>query len=232
MPDEDTSSNTLTNKSKLFAALAQAQGQFPPIPKDAEVKVYSKPPNRQLLYSYKYADLTTIISCVRPSLSKNGLSFIQTYEKDPALGNGLVTYIMHDYGQELRAGFVPCDISPKADMKAVAGYYTYGKRISLTAALGISADEDVDAGSIEANSGNATERQKPKQHAPQSADEFDQFMGQTKSEMPLIEQLYAIVDERQIPTHEIKELIAKVCGEPKRSNEMTDSEVAQVLDLL
>jgi hypothetical protein len=42
------------------------------------------------------------------------------------------------------------------DMKQVAGQFTYGKRISYTAALGISADEDVDAASIEGESGNAT----------------------------------------------------------------------------
>lgn len=145
--------------AELCDALCKAQGEFKAIPKDSEVEVKNKEGRK--LYSYKYADLTTIIDCTRPQLSKHGLSFTQDYCKHRVLGVGIVTILFHKSGQWLKTGFVPCPINSN-DMKAVAGQFTYGKRISLTAALGVSADEDVDAGSIEANQGNTIQKEPPK----------------------------------------------------------------------
>jgi len=149
---------------KLADALAKAQGEFPVIPKDSLVIVYTKEKPKSELYRYKYADLTTIISCTRPAMSKNGLSFTQG-----VVPGGFSTLIMHMSGQKIHTGFVPCDIPKNADMKQVAGLITYVKRISLTAALGVSADEDVDAAQIEANQGNATQKSNNKPGAQQAA---------------------------------------------------------------
>lgn len=137
--------------SELAKALAKAQGEFPVIPKDSEVEVKSK--EGKTLYKYKYADLTTIISATRPAMSKAGLSFTQG-----VVPGGFVTTIMHESGEELVTGFIPCSVPTNADMKQVAGLITYVKRISLTAALGVSADEDVDAAGNEAVSGNTTKK--------------------------------------------------------------------------
>jgi hypothetical protein len=105
------------------------------------------------LYSYKYADLTEIISATRPALTKYGLSFTQSY-KD----GGFLTVLFHSSGESMKTGFVPCEIAKNLDMKVVAGLFTYGKRISLTAALGVSADEDIDAAAEESKQGNSTTR--------------------------------------------------------------------------
>lgn len=140
-----------TEIDKLADALAKAQGEFPVIPKDSEVIVYTKDSPKRELYRYKYADLTTIISCTRPALSKNGISFTQGFVR-----GGVATFLMHSSGQTLECGFIPCDIPKSADYKQVAGAVTYVKRISLTAALGVSADEDVDAAPIEGQQGNST----------------------------------------------------------------------------
>lgn len=142
--------------SRLATALAKAQGEFPVIPKDSEVEVYAKgqpktPAN--LLYKYKYADLTAIISATRPAFSKYGLSFTQG-----VVPGGFVTTFFHESGETLQSGFIPCDVPKNADMKQVAGLITYVKRISLTAALGVSADEDVDAAPVEGNQGNQTDK--------------------------------------------------------------------------
>ena len=142
---------SVSSIDKLADALAKAQGKFPVIPKDSEVIVYSKDTPKRELYRYKYADLTTIINCTRPAMSENGLSFTQGFVR-----GGVITFIMHSSGQTLEAGFIPCDIPKSADYKQVAGAVTYVKRISLTAALGVSADEDVDAAPIEGNQGNST----------------------------------------------------------------------------
>lgn len=152
--DTATVPNLQPSIAKLADALAKAQGEFPVIPKDSEVVVHKKdmprvPANE--LYRYKYADLTTIISTTRPALSKNGLSFTQGIVK-----GGFSTLIMHSSGEQLETGFIPCELPKTSDYKAVAGAITYVKRISLTAALGVSADEDVDAAAQEAAAGNST----------------------------------------------------------------------------
>lgn len=141
--------------NELTKSLSQAQAEFPVIPKDSEVEVKNK--EGKFLYSYKYADLTTIINCVRPSLAKYKLGFTQDYIKDEILGSGIVTHLFHESGQQLSSGFVPCPISTQ-NMKEVAAQFTYAKRISLTAALGISADEDVDSASIDGSIGNSTNK--------------------------------------------------------------------------
>lgn len=149
--DAPASAPVVPSIEKLADALAKAQGEFPVIPKDSEVEVKSK--EGKLLYKYKYADLTTIISCTRPAMSKHGLSFTQG-----VVPGGFVTTMMHSSGQILKCGFIPCEVPKNADMKQVAGLITYVKRISLTAALGVSADEDVDAGPIEGQQGNSTSK--------------------------------------------------------------------------
>lgn len=154
-----TETPTITTPSieKIADALSKAQGEFPVIPKDSEVEVYSKDTPRRLLYKYKYADLTAIISATRPALSKNGLSFTQDFVKKE-IGTGLVTILMHSSGQRIETGFIPMTVDPKQDKKTVVGDFTYIKRVSLTAALGVSADEDMDAAGADAQKGQSTEK--------------------------------------------------------------------------
>lgn len=206
--------------AELMDAFSKAQGEFPQIPKDSKVDVYSKPPDRRLLYTYYYAELTTIIDCTRPYLTKNGLSFTQDYTVHKILGPGICTIIFHKSGQWIKMGFVPCAIKG-ADMKDIAGQFTYGKRISLTAALGVSADEDVDAGSDNGNQGNETEK-KPankKQNTPPK---------ETKPE-PKINKLYRIVKEKNLDPDTVKDMIRRTCGIEKKSTDLSDEEIETIL---
>lgn len=97
-------------------------------------------------YNYKYAPLDVILKENRPLMAKYGLSHIQsqTYE------NGLVcveTRIMHESGEWIET----TSQSPFAQLKGMNDYQsigsgiTYLRRYSLSAALGIAADEDEDA---------------------------------------------------------------------------------------
>lgn len=156
MSDQAPIANYISNTDKIYDALAKAQGEFPVIEKNSKVDVYSKPPNRTLLYSYMYADLTEIINKTRPSLSKNGISFTQGMGSE-----GFYTRIMHSSGQCFDTGIIPTQIKAN-DYKEMAGAVTYLKRISLSAALGISADEDIDAAESEAKQGNSTTKQESK----------------------------------------------------------------------
>lgn len=199
---------------KLAEALSKAQGEFPLIPKDSKVDVYSKPPDRKLLYTYFYADLTTIIDKTRPALSKNGLCFTQGI-----VTGGFCTLIMHSVsGEYLQTGFIPCKIPDGADMKQVAGTITYVKRISLTAALGVSADEDVDAASMEAEQGNSTTKTPQQQKAQAFANKNTPAKPAAKAQaltQPQLKRLYAIGNTAGWPADAIRAYVmAKVNRTP------------------
>lgn len=229
--------------NELCEALSAAQGEFPTIPKNAEVTVKDRA--GKFLYSYKYADLTEIISQTRPAMSKHGLSFTQDYTKHRVLGVGIVTILFHKSGQYLKTAFVPCEVKGM-NMKDVAGQFTYGKRISLTAALGISADEDMDAGSIEGGEGNQTTRkdtkpqpkQKPKNYAPSSQDnELDKALKsdpppqQTKPMSPLQE--IAGMVKRHNMADAMPEIILRISGgRCDNSKELSQEEIIALRDYI
>ncbi len=205
-----TSEITLTKNANLLDALSKAQAEFPVIPKDSEVEVHHKE-TRKLLYTYKYADLTTIIDCTRPALKKFGLGFYSEYSKE----KGCFFTVLFLKDETLECGFVPCKIDDRMDMKQVAGLYTYGKRISLTAALGISADEDVDAAAVEAQSGNSTNKpgqkpaeQKPPQNKPQNhapgAQASAPPQGPRKPSQAQLKRLYAIAGTAGWPAASVR----------------------------
>jgi hypothetical protein len=127
---------------ELMLALAQAQGEFPPIVKNQEVEVKK---DGRLLYKFKFADLSEIIYKIRPVLSKHGLSFTQSISQQDGIGLCYTTRIMHSSGHDLVTGIIPIVINDNYGMKEIAGVSTYGKRLSLSAAFGICADDDMDA---------------------------------------------------------------------------------------
>lgn len=205
-----------SGSSQIQAALAIAQGSFPTIPKNCKVDVYSKPPERRFLYTFFYADLTAIIDATRPALRENGLSFTQDYDQHR---KAFFTTLRHKSGESLNVGYVPCSIDDKSDMKIVAGLYTYGKRISLTAALGISSDEDMDAAAADAEKGIETNRTeikpKPKNHAPLS----------------LTDQIAELAKSKGMGNAEIKDAIKKATGKNKAA-ECSEEELMTVVSFL
>lgn len=134
--------------SQLMEALSKAQGAFPVIDKNREVEVYNKEHTR-IIYTFKYADLTEIIAKTRPALSAHGISFTQSMD---VIGETpfYFTRLMHASGEWLDTGWLPISITKGLAMKDVAGALTYGKRLSLSAALGVAADDDNDAPDHEA----------------------------------------------------------------------------------
>lgn len=129
--------------NEVFAAFAKAQLAFPEIPKNKTVVVKDREGKK--LYDFDYADLVQIISHTRKPLADNGLSFTQTLGYLPEQGKGFLTRIMHASGQWFESGFIPATLYEKVGMKEIAAQTTYGKRLSLGEALGVAADDDVDA---------------------------------------------------------------------------------------
>jgi len=133
---------------EIAAALAKAQAKFPDIPKDKEVTVKMKSGGQ---YSYKYAELSSIIKATRGPLSENGISFIQTIGKDGEQAV-CVTRLQHSSGQWYETSYPV--IYAEDDMQGVAGGFTFARRYGFTALIGAASEEDTD--------GNGANREKQK----------------------------------------------------------------------
>lgn len=115
--------------AELFAALAKAQG---------EIENASKSSTNPHFRS-KYADLAEVLNTVRPSLTKNGLSLIQSTGFDGAMVN-VTTILAHAAG-----GYISCVAScvpAKSDAQGIGSATTYLRRYSAAAVTGIAQEDD------------------------------------------------------------------------------------------
>lgn len=123
----------------IYAALAAAQAEFKPVVKNCVNPAFGS----------KYADLQSILDATRPALNRHGLFLFQrvTSAKD---GVSVETCVTHATGGTLSSGvlFIPV-ISPKNPAQAFGSAETYARRYSLSAFLGVSADEDDDGNGAE-----------------------------------------------------------------------------------
>ena len=95
---------TSENINELAAALAKAQGEFPPIPKDCTAKVTTKKGGE---YTFQYADLETILHTIRPVLAKHQLALSLSPELRANEQGGMravvtTVLVMHSSGQWVR----------------------------------------------------------------------------------------------------------------------------------
>lgn len=125
--------------NELAAAMSKLQSEIRDAEKDNQG------------YGYKYADLGTVLSLIRPLLAKNGLSFQQH------IGNAndkvvVETIVMHSSGQWISSELAMPEVQSKS-MNAAQGIgsvITYGRRYALTAIFGITqVDDDGSAGKSE-----------------------------------------------------------------------------------
>jgi hypothetical protein len=113
--------------SELAAALAAAQGMM-------ENAVMNRVNPH---FKSKYADLAAIFDAARKPLSANGLAIVQT------IGDGVLhTRLLHTSGQWV-ASEHPLPLSGRP--QEIGSALTYARRYSLSALIGIAADEDDDA---------------------------------------------------------------------------------------
>lgn len=123
---------------QFFTALAKFQGEVTMPEKNAKGNWGA------------YADITEIVECIRPTLSKHGLSYMQPPIVRNEQGDlGIVTWIGHSSGQWVRTIFV---LKPEKDTnQGIGGSITYLRRYALSAALGLASDEDNDGNEIMMN---------------------------------------------------------------------------------
>lgn len=124
------------NKSESIKAIAEALTKF-----QGEV---ANPKNTATnpAFKSKYAPLGEVLNTVRPILAKYGLSVVQSPSSD---GQDITvcTLLMHTSGEfiELDPLVLRAD---KATAQGAGSAITYGRRYTLSAALGISSEDDDD----------------------------------------------------------------------------------------
>jgi len=173
----------------LAPALAAAQGKIRAASKDAVNPFFSTGERKA-----RYADLAAVWEVIREPLSANGLSLLQLPETTRS-GLWLETRLLHSSGEFLAfRGWWPVAKAPPRRERGegppsnakwartpqtYGSAITYARRYSLTALLGVAADEDDDGNAASGNEMNPTERarqayeasrqQAPKTTAPMRA---------------------------------------------------------------
>jgi len=122
----------------LFAALAAAQGDFPPLQRDRNVRVRMKKGGE---YRYRYTTLGALQRATRPILAAHELALTQlTHRVHGAVG--VVTILGHASGQWL-AALTMVDVMD-TDAQVQGGGYTYARRYGWAAILGVASEQDTD----------------------------------------------------------------------------------------
>ena len=121
--------------NELATALAKAQ---------AEIRNPGKN-TKNTFFKNEYADLTSVLGCIRPVASANGLSFIQAVEAYN--GNVAVTsQITHSSGQWIKqVASVEVPKTSKNPIQDLGSMATYLKRYQAQSIWAICGDEDTDA---------------------------------------------------------------------------------------
>lgn len=120
---------------KAFAgALLAVQKELPKLQKDA-INPHFK--NR-------YISLDSLMAAIRPVLSKHGLVWITTPCRDEQGEPALSYRLVHADSGEFEGGTMPLLLT-KQDPQGLGSAITYARRYSITAMLGLVADEDDDA---------------------------------------------------------------------------------------
>lgn len=123
-----------TLRAKLFGALAKAQGEFKEVKRDRTVTVKMKSGGT---YTYSYATLGHIRSCIQPALAANGIAWTQLIKE-----NTLVLIVGHEAGGCM-VSVMPFPIDTR-EPQATGSLMTYLRRYQVTGAFGVAADEDDD----------------------------------------------------------------------------------------
>jgi len=146
-----------TEINELSAALAKAQGAM------EAAKMGSVNP----FLKNKYADLGSVIQAARAPLAANGLSFTQ-HPSVTETHVTVTTLLAHSSGQWITSEIsLPLDGGKGLSLaQSMGAIITYLRRYTLSAILGIYADEDTDGNEGKTNKPQAKAKQETQAQAP------------------------------------------------------------------
>ena len=127
------------NKSESIANLATALAMA-----QMNIKGAIKDSNNPFFKS-KYADLSSVVEAIRPAFGQCGLSYIQRVEPSDKDEVRVETILFHASGEWLSCGVLNLPVS-KADAQGYGSALTYARRYSLSAACGVTTENEDDDG--------------------------------------------------------------------------------------
>jgi ERF superfamily len=217
-------------RKALHAALAAAQGEFPPIPREKTVDTGK--------YTFSYAPLDAIIAAVRPVLAKHGLAVTQALENmngQPAIR----TQILHSDGERIAASF-PLGSVPDS-VQQLGSKLTYLRRYALCSMLCLAAEDDDDGGASAATPAPKTSgRRRAPVMAPATTPEGPPLPSEDKPgpAQPISQaharRLHAAFQEKGITDRgdRLSYVEAVIGRYVASSNELTDAEALRLIDHL
>jgi hypothetical protein len=131
----------MTEHANIAAAFVAAQAQFTHVVATREGQARAA--------KFTYADLSDLIEMAKPILQMHGLAF-QTHNGRAAGGVTAETVFIHTSGESMRTGATFVGVPDEAGGQAFGSAYTYARRYSLLAALGVAADDDDGAAAMRA----------------------------------------------------------------------------------
>ena len=190
--------------SESIGKIAEALAAF-----QAEVKDPARDKDNPYFKS-KYVAIDGLLAAVRPILAKHGLSVIQSTG-----GNGqdisVTTEILHTSGEWIRTDALVLK-AVKADPQGAGSAVTYGRRYSLSAALGVAWDDDDD--------GNAASTP-PKDEKPKAAPK------KKTDKAALLKQIAEGAKKHSISADDMKIIMKRQYGK-EASKDLTDAETADL----
>ena len=136
----------------IAKALAAAQLEYVPVPKNKTAKVKMKAGGE---FSYNYADLADCLGMALPRLAKNGIAFLQPNELSDGVKLRVTTLLTHESGEWMQSDGI--EISEDGDPQQFGAESTYFRRYDGCAFIGVAPDEDTDA----QQAGNRTRKLTP-----------------------------------------------------------------------
>jgi hypothetical protein len=171
------------NIAEISAALSKAQ---------AEIRNPAKNIQNTFLKN-KYADLTSVLNCIRPVAAANDLAFMQTVESynDRVAVTSQVT---HSSGQWIRqVASVAISSQAKNPMQDLGSMATYLKRFQSQSMFAICGDEDTDAQDLTVDTTIGIENISDKKVAW-----LDALLDSTKSDRNKFLEIYGVKDLKQL----------------------------------
>lgn len=200
-------SSTITELAK---ALTKAQAMMKPV----------KATNENPYFKSKYADLAAVWESCRKPLTDNGLSVVQTTECVD--GKVIIeTVLLHESGEWISSQI---SLTPaKNDPQSIGSAITYGRRYSLSAMVGVCAeDEDDDAQKASDPAKQQNEVQVKQQK---------QANGQDKATEAQLKKIFVLAKELSIAKELMTELIGERYGK-EHSKDLTKREASDLIEYL
>jgi len=172
------------NIAEISAALSKAQAERNP----------AKNIQNTFLKN-KYADLTSVLNCIRPVAAANGLAFMQTVE---AYGDrvAVTSQVTHSSGQWIRqVASVAISAQAKNPMQDLGSIATYLKRFQSQSMFSICGDEDTDAQDLTVDTSIGIENISV---IKKNVAWLDALLDSTKSDRNKFLEIYGVKDLKQL----------------------------------